>query len=99
MALLQMPTQVIEIRHFQDGWKVHCESDEPYFVGPAAIEHAIAFARERAKSSPTVIRLMASDGKLISQIPGTSSPRPSGGGGRSAPGETGLAKDAKSEQA
>lgn len=91
MALLQMPTQVIEIRHFQDGWKVYCESDEPYFVGPAAIEHAIAFARERAKSTPAVIRLMASDGKLISQIPGTSS--------RSAAGETGSAKDAKSDKA
>ena len=91
-----MPTQVIEIRHFQDGWKVSCESDEPYFVGPAAIEHAIAFARERAKSAPTVIRLMASDGKLISQIPGTSSSRPLGDNrGSAAAGETGSAKNEK----
>jgi hypothetical protein len=69
MVLVQMPTRVIEIRHFHDGWRVYCDGGEPYFVGPASIEHAIAFARQKAESAPAEIRLMASDGKLISQIP------------------------------
>jgi hypothetical protein len=64
-----MPAQIIEIRHFQDGWKVYCDNSEPYFVGPAAIEHAIAFAREKVKSGPAEIRLVSSDGRVISQIP------------------------------
>lgn len=76
-----------------------CDSDEPYFVGPAAIEHAIAFARERAKAAPTVIRLVASDGKLIGQIPRASSPTPLSDNNRSAAGETGPGKDAESEKA
>ena len=63
-----MPAEVIEIRHFRQGWKVCGTSSEPYFVGPNAIEHAIAFAREKAKAAPSEIRLVARDGKLIGQI-------------------------------
>jgi len=70
MVLVQMPTQVIKICHFHDGWRVYCDNDDPYFVGPGAIEHAIAFARQKAKSASVKICLMASDGKLISRIPG-----------------------------
>lgn len=70
-----MSAEIIEIRHFQDGWKVRCDSGEPYFVGPAAIEHAIAFAREKVKAAPAEIRLVASDGRIISQIPGEKPPQ------------------------
>ena len=57
---------VIEIRPDSGGWRVFGDNTSgPYFTGPAALEHAIDYACERARFHTAHVRLIARNGTIL----------------------------------
>ena len=57
---------IIEIRPYSGGWRVFGDAaSAPYFIGPAALEHAFDYACERARLHTGQARLITLDGAIL----------------------------------
>ena len=67
-----MTLQIIEIQRLSSGWQVRgpaAAATPPFFTGPSAFEHAIAYARESTRARTGEIRVLARSGEVITAMP------------------------------